>query len=413
MPSSPEQAASLLHPSAAAPVPSSPNGPARRGWWLRLGGNFLLVSILAHVLFGLVATYLIVQTIQAKRKQTFAGASQAPSAPTRSIEHKVQMQKKQQTMSAPAPVKRITTTSNARVALPAMPAMPKMDSAITPLAMAGMGGTGMGLGMGTGGGGAGGGGGGGGGGGLSLFGLRTGGTGLAGTFYDLKQTTTRQPTNMTPDQYGKIMIDFANGGFNTGLLSRFFKGSRPVYATQIWIPIIDADQGPAAFQLQNLVQPKMWCVHYRGQVTAPGSFTFHFVGEGDDILMVKFNNRLVLERNWYSHANWRAQANYDYGYDNFPNGCAKGDAIPVEAGKSYPIEIIIGEQPGGKSCAVLMQEIEGTAYIKDAKGNPILPVFRMSNAQPAASTAQRPYPPHRDDGPVWKAEPAVVPIPGD
>ncbi len=121
--------------------------PPQKQGLIRSGAKFLALSIVAHLLFGVVATYLIVQTIQAKRKQTFAGAPQSPNAPTRSIEHKVQMQKQKQTMSAPAPVKRITTTSNAKVALPAMPAMPKMDSAITPLAMAGMGGTGMGLGI--------------------------------------------------------------------------------------------------------------------------------------------------------------------------------------------------------------------------------------------------------------------------
>ncbi len=381
--------------------------PARRGWWLRLGSNFLIVSILAHVLFGVGATYLIVQTIQAKRKQNFAGQPTSPNAPMRVIEHKVQMQKKQQTMSAPAPMKRITTTSHTPVALPAMPAMPKLDSAVTPLAMAGMGGTAMGLGLGTGA--ASNASSGGGGGGLSLFGLRTGGAGLVGTFYDLKQTTTRQSTNMTPDQYGRIMVQFADGGFNTSLLGRFYKADRPVYATRFWIPIIDADQGPAAFQLQNLVQPKMWCVHYRGQVTPPESFTFHFVGAGDDIMMVRFNGRLVLERNWSAFTNWRAQANYDYPDLPHPNGgFAKGNAITVEAGKSYPIEVIIGEQPGGKSYAALLQEVDGATYDKDARGNPILPVFRMSADKPAASTPERPYPPHRDDGPVWKAEPAAA-----
>ena len=105
-----------------------------------------------HLLFGAGATYLIVQTFQAKRKPTFAGAPTSAKASQQVLEHKVQMQKKQQTMSAPAAVKRITTTSTAKIALPSVPAMPSLNSAIVPLAMAGMGGTGVGLGMGTGGG---------------------------------------------------------------------------------------------------------------------------------------------------------------------------------------------------------------------------------------------------------------------
>ena len=94
-----------------------PAGPRRHPWWhrRRWGFNFLTISIAAHILFGLGATYLIVQTIAAKRKQTFAGPPQSPNAPTRAIEHKVQMQKKQQTMSAPAPVARTSPACSTTV----------------------------------------------------------------------------------------------------------------------------------------------------------------------------------------------------------------------------------------------------------------------------------------------------------
>ena len=374
-----------------------------------MGTSFLLVSILAHLLFGVVAAYLVVQTIQAKRKQAFAGSSQAPNAATRSVEHKVQLQKQRQAMSAPVAAKRITTTSNSKVALPEMPAMPSLNSAISPMALTGM--SGPGLGLGTVGGSAGGGGsGGGGGGGFNIFGVRDlrHGSGLQGTFYDLKQSNTRQPTNMTPDQYGKILTEFVSGGFNDGLLSRFFKNPSPLYTTQIWIPKINADRGPAAFHLQGIVKPNMWCVLYKGQVVAPESFTFHFVGAGDDVMLVRFNGRLVLERCWYIRTGWKSVANYKYDFSDIHDGFAKGDEIRVEAGKSYPIEVMVGEQPGGESFATLLQEIDGVTYNKDAHGNPILPVFRMADVRPASSGPDGPYPPHRDDGPVWKAEPPAL-----
>ena len=128
-----------------APVlPSLP--PPRLPWyhWRRWGFNFLTISLLAHLFFGVGATYLVVQSLQGKRKQTFAGPPASANAPAQALEHKVQMQKKQQTMSAPAAVKRITTTSDSRVSLPAMPAMPHLDTAIVPVTMAGMGGSGVG-----------------------------------------------------------------------------------------------------------------------------------------------------------------------------------------------------------------------------------------------------------------------------
>ena len=69
------------------------------------------------------------------------------------------------------------------------------------------------------------------------------------------------------------------------------------------------------------------------------------------------------------------------------------------------MEVLIGEQPGGFDFATLLQEVEGVQYDKDSRGNPILPVFRMSDAKPASNSPGRTFPPHRDDGPVWKAEP--------
>ena len=124
-----------------------------------LAGKFLIVSIAVHLLFGVGATYYVVQRIQAKRKVTFAAGPPAVNPSQRALEHKVSMAKKKNTMSAPAQAKRITTTGFARVALPEMPTMPNAMEVI-PNKMAGLGGVGTGFGAGGGGSGMGTGGGG-------------------------------------------------------------------------------------------------------------------------------------------------------------------------------------------------------------------------------------------------------------
>ena len=299
-------------PSAAPPHP--------RFSWQRFGGKFFVISVLAHVLFATVAAYLVVQTIPAKHKLTFESGPKGNNAPTRALEHQVQMKKQLNALSAPLHAKRVMTTGIAKVALPEMPTMPTMSAPLSPAALGGMGAAGLAPGgLGGGGGGTGGGGGAA----INFFGVRTGGAGLAGTFYDLKQTPSRQPTNMTPDMYGKILTEFAKSGFNAGLLARFYKADKPVYTTQIWIPNIPANLGPAAFGLASVVQPKMWCVHYRGQVTPPASFTFHFVGAGDDVMLVKFNGQLVLDRCWYIRTGWKPVANYNYAFSGILNGFAR------------------------------------------------------------------------------------------
>ena len=246
---------------------------------------------------------MIVQTIHAARKQTFNEQPRGSNASAHALEHKVQMEKKQQTMSAPAAVKRITTMGTARVALPTLPTM-STDAAVTPLAMAGMAGQGLGLGVGMGGGG---GGGGGNGGGFSLFGLSTAGSGLPGTFFDLKQTPNRQPTPIGESstrillksalkEYQIAVTDFVANGMNDGtLISRYFKGPTQLYAPQIFIPRMNAKEGPKAFNLASQVEPSRWLIHYKGAVLAPESGTYRFVGVCDDVLVVRFNGKIVLD----------------------------------------------------------------------------------------------------------------------
>src|SRR5678810_745228 len=143
------------------PEPPASESRFRRWWnWKTLvASKFLIGSIAVHLLFGVGATYYVVQRIQAKRKMTFSGGPPLVNASQHALEHKISLAKKKASMSAPAQAKRITTTGLAKVALPEMPTMPHATE-VLPNRMAGMGGTGSGLGFGSGGVGTGGGGGG-------------------------------------------------------------------------------------------------------------------------------------------------------------------------------------------------------------------------------------------------------------
>lgn len=146
--------------------------PAKPKWrwsWQRFGGKFLVLSVAVHILLISGAAVWVVQEIQAKRKLTFKAGEKSPNPSTRAIEHKVQVQKKKSTMTAPAQAKRIATTGLSKVTLPDMPTMATATT-LTPNSMSGAGGTGNlpGLGGFGGKGGAGGGGPG-----INFFGLRT------------------------------------------------------------------------------------------------------------------------------------------------------------------------------------------------------------------------------------------------
>src|ERR1041385_2064642 len=178
--------------------PQQPGLLARWWHWERTSGKFLMISVGAHLLFGIIAAVFVVQHIQTTRKLTFKGGPPSPNPSTRALEHKVQMAKKQSTMSAPALVKKITTTGVSKVSLPDMPAMPKL--AAPPVKMAGAGGTDVSFNTGSmtasGGSGAGGAA-------VPFFGFREskGGGSLVGKFYDLKQLKNGTPSKLDQNNY--------------------------------------------------------------------------------------------------------------------------------------------------------------------------------------------------------------------
>lgn len=381
---------------------------ARRGRfsWRRFGGKFLVISIALHLLFGLGAAVFVVQRISAARRLTFKGGPPSPNPSTRAIEHKVQMAKKQSTMNAPSLAKRITTTGLSKVALPEMPALPKLAAA--PAKMAGAGGAdvsfnpgGMAQSGGSSAGGAA----------VPFFGFREskGGGALTGKFYDLKQLKTGKPSNLDQDHgYPDEISRFVKGGWNESQFEKYFVGPNPLYTTQIFIPKTRAEEGPRAFNLGGRVQPKMWVAVYRGVVIPPESGTYRFVGVADDVLVVRFEGRVVLDAG-STNPSGQAPKQF-YAYEGLQmrtdmpwyKGCGRGDAFQVKAGESYPMEVMIGEWPGGDFKAWLLLEKEGAPYDKDAKGNPILPIFKLAASEVTKPSIEAPV--FAKQGPVWKAE---------
>ncbi len=354
-----------------------------------------------HVLFALGAAYLIVQTFSARQKTTFASPGSTNSE-KHVLEHKVQMQKKQQTMSAPAAMQRITTTAtNAKVTLPPMPVMSALSNQLTPTTMAGMGGSGVGLQMG---GGGAQGNGDSAGGGLNLFGMQ-GGKGLKGTFYDLKQTPAKTPTHVTKlDAFVHELNAFLLAGWQPGSLNKYFKSPTTLYANQIFVPRISSAAAPKAFGVEKDVEPRYWMALYRGQVSPPESGTYHFVGGGDNILIVRFSGKIVLDRSWNYQskfgidASWKAVADYDYKFGHVPGGFAKGQPLELKAGEFYDMEVLLGDD-GGVTHFSLLVEKEGVEYMKTSEGLPILPVFRTASEAPPPGS----HPPFQASGPVWKS----------
>lgn len=97
--------------------------PKLKRWWK--SRPFLLISVGLHLLFALGAGYLVVSRYSTGRKLTFNAGPKSPNPSERALQHRVQMQQKTQSVSAPAAVpKRVLSTGASKVTLPPMPSVP-------------------------------------------------------------------------------------------------------------------------------------------------------------------------------------------------------------------------------------------------------------------------------------------------
>ena len=252
-----------------------------------------------------------------------------------------------------------------------------------------------------------------------------GGSALEGTYYDFKQTKSGAQIGIKTDKFGNvqgakslnqlavILGTFFQRNWSPQVFDRFYKAKTKLYASSFYVPTADGRYGPMAFNAADKIKPGAWAAVYRGRVRAPFTGEFRFVGAGNHFISVRFNNKVVLEAGWsipsYHRANvanpwgtWcgnlgtsakykadikagKSRGHRDYkffpqpeisGWNNALGGLIGGNIIKVEAGKIYPIEILVCDPAGGTfGFALLTEEIGKT---KKVKGIPLLSIFRTN-----------------------------------
>ncbi len=360
-----------------------------------MGLNSLLLSILVHVVFGVVATLLIVERFQTR--QVNFQASTAPQ--NDEIEHKVEVAKRSNVESAPPDLKRITTTSISPISLPDVPEM-SQTSEVLPTAMSGVDGV-MGQGMGavgSGGGGLGNG---------NSFGssLTDGATpALVGTFYDLKQTNEDppKPTNISRPDWRTVMVSLIAQDMHESVLSKYFKSPDQRSTSGFSIPEQASENAPKAFGLEGKVKPNLWCIVYHAVVVAPSAGRYRFVGFGDDMLVIKKDGTYVFDGGWQFMTN-REDLHHTYPFvwtSSLGSSCLlrQGTWFNVDQGQSVNLDIAIGDW-GGQTGFFLFLEKEGETYDKLPDGTPKLPLFQVGAKLPVPTGTDTP--PASDSPEIW------------
>lgn len=214
------------------------------------------------------------------------------------------------------------------------------------------------------------------------------GEGLVGRFFDLKQDRYRNklPYGGTFPEYIATINRLADSGFSESALKAYYLADLQLVFSQLMIPATtNANDAPRAFNVDKVVEPRGWFVHYSGTVIPPKKGEWRFVGFFDDLLIVYVNGQPVLDGSWVPMCNAN-RGTYDQSLRQEFGGPGVSGQRQAYSGKWIPIsgptriDILIGETPGGLVGGLLMCEHRGTSYQHRSDGTPILPLFTTSLA---------------------------------
>jgi hypothetical protein len=370
---------------------------------VKRAGYFVAALLLHLVIFALFATFVIFRGLQPPADETTFHSIKIPPAPpvqppapaggesANAMEPTVD---NTPPTSAPSVISvSVSPTFTVNAMKPTLPNLPAAISAPTGSALAGHDTSGDAHGAG------------------SVFGTADGSASsqLEGYLYDLKQTSSRQPTNMDPGGYHNKIAQFIASDWDPSVLHPYYKSNKALHTSSIFIPIIDANDGPKAFGVENEVQPRMYCVWYKVTAAPTEDGTYHFVGTGDDVLLVRVNHKTVLDGSDRAINNAVRSKQTSFNMTNFdPTFGPNGDfwiGLPfhVSAHEPVDIEILIGEEPGGKSDYFLYMQREESTYEKQSNGSPLLPVFQLDSNPIKPNGAPRSYPPIAATPVPWEA----------
>lgn len=239
----------------------------------------------------------------------------------------------------------------------------------------------------------------------SVFGSTTASeTALIGILYDLKQDQNRKSKQMDISTYHKVIDEFLSKGWDESVLNRYYRVTRPLYTTQLFIPLINANAAPKAFGVEKIVKPSFWLIHYKGQVSAPSDGEWRFWGDGEEVCSVAVDGKPVLLANWKEittpSVDWKSPEPPGRKVAN--SHIRAGTWFSLKKGQIVDLDVLIGERAGGVFCAFLLIEKKGETY-PEQDGHPVLPVFQLAPYDTPQPNSTKTGPPILPNGPIWKA----------
>lgn len=244
---------------------------------------------------------------------------------------------------------------------------------------------------------------------------RSGGSGMKGSFYDLKQSSKKSPTKLGDffkenssrgriDIYKSEIRSLARGKYSLTRLAKYYKANLELTFTHVVMGNSRAHIAPKAFGVEKEVDPSGLLIIYEGELVADAPNEIKFTGRYDDLLVVYVNDKVVFDGSWSDHT-----GDFDKGED--VPGATMFDKVKMRRNKKFislrkgdDIRIVIGESPGGFVGGGLFVEEKGVKYKKNKDGQYILPPFCAEplDSDDIKRLKKIKYPIELDDVPVFK-----------
>lgn len=146
---------------------------------------------------------------------------------------------------------------------------------------------------------------------------------LKGTLYDLKKTRSGAASPYASStsnlEVVELLGQFYSRGWNKNLLGKFRSSPTNLYASCFYVPNCYDSEAPYAYQCSETMEPSRWVAVYQGQVQAPKSGRFRFLGIGDSVMAVRFDRKNVLQCGFHTLDGKKVSWN-THRYDLFTQG---------------------------------------------------------------------------------------------
>ena len=241
---------------------------------------------------------------------------------------------------------------------------------------------------------------------MDLFGSDKRGAGneFVGHFFDLKQDPKGRLTDIgelvvageeykkqASSMYYEVLQRFFSG-WAPSRLNDYFMAPREKFTTTFIVPEISANEAPMAFGVEDQVKPMKWIALYKGQIAAPETGKYRFCGCADDVMVVRVKGDVVLDASLHNKTGWESSDPDSGKFRLYKMEMAIGDWMYLKKGSVVSMEVLLGEEPGGRFYCQLYIQQEGVEYptrsetYTDPDTNksevlqrPILPVFKTAD----------------------------------